>query len=132
MGSGTLGRMSSAVLEPFADHRGPLTVEDDFLVLDDTIEQADFTQPVPGELVGFLVGATATALLHSLIEHGDDGVAPILKDALSGNHLCGLLCPLMEARINLHIIPMLIEELGDVAYDLGIEWIVKHFGVLFF
>ena len=35
--------MNRAVFEPLADHRGPLTVEDDFLVLDDAVEQADFT-----------------------------------------------------------------------------------------
>ena len=46
--------MSSTVFEPFADHRGPLTVEDDFLVLDDEVEQSDFTQPVPGDEQGCL------------------------------------------------------------------------------
>jgi P-type Cu2+ transporter len=38
--------MNRAVLEPFADHQGPLTVNDDFLVLDDPVEQGDFTEPV--------------------------------------------------------------------------------------
>jgi Cu2+-exporting ATPase len=46
--------MNRAVFEPLADHRGPLTVEDDFLVLDDAVEQADFTQPVLGDAQGCL------------------------------------------------------------------------------
>lgn len=46
--------MNTAALAPFADHRGPLSVEDNFLVLDDPIEQADFTLPVPDEAGGGL------------------------------------------------------------------------------
>jgi Cu2+-exporting ATPase len=38
--------MNSAVLEPFADHQGPLTVKEDFLVLDDPLEQGEFTQTI--------------------------------------------------------------------------------------
>jgi len=44
--------MNRAVLAPFADHRGPLTVEDDFLVLDDPVEQADFTSSLTDDAAG--------------------------------------------------------------------------------
>ncbi|WP_058615732.1 heavy metal translocating P-type ATPase [Tepidimonas taiwanensis] len=34
---------------PWSAHRGPLTVDDDFRVLDDPLEQRDFTHPVDGD-----------------------------------------------------------------------------------
>ena len=42
------GAASQRPDDPWASHRGPLTVDDDFSILDDEFEQASFTQAVQG------------------------------------------------------------------------------------
>ena len=74
--------MNSAVLAPFADHRGPLTVEDDFLVLDDPVEQADFTLPLTDEVAGvresvLLVQGMYCAACADTVETALQGVAGV-------------------------------------------------------
>ena len=68
--------MSSATWS--SEHRGPLTVTDDFAVLDDPVEQAAFTQPVDGvdaqrESVLVVQGMTCAACADT-IESALDGV----------------------------------------------------------
>ncbi|WP_180683562.1 heavy metal translocating P-type ATPase [Tepidicella baoligensis] len=50
MSDSTVAQQPGAAVPTLPEgHRGPLTVDDDFLVLDDPVEQADFTRPCPGQ-----------------------------------------------------------------------------------
>lgn len=50
MSDSTVAQQPGAAVPTLPEgHRGPLTVDDDFLVLDDPVEQADFTRTCPGQ-----------------------------------------------------------------------------------